>query len=35
MDCKKDVDYLLSEQGKQDIINIHVNGILKYIKNFY
>lgn len=34
MDCKKDVDYLLSEQGKQDIINIHVNGILKYIKNF-
>lgn len=34
MDCKKDVDYLLSEQGKQDIIDIHVNGILKYIKNF-
>jgi len=34
MDSKKDIEYLLSEQGKSDIVNIHVKGILKYIKNF-
>lgn len=31
-DNKEDVDYLLSEKGKQTIVKIHVNGILDYIK---
>jgi hypothetical protein len=35
MDSKKDVEYLLSEEGKNDIVNIHVQGILKYIENFF
>ena len=35
MDSKKDIEYLLSEQGKSDIVNIHVKGVLKYIKNFF
>lgn len=33
MDNKKDVEYLLSERGKQDIINLHVQGIVEYINN--
>ena len=32
MDCMKDKEYLLSEEGKQNITDIHINGILKYIK---
>lgn len=35
MDSKKDVEYLLSEEGKNDIVNIHVKGILKYIEKFF
>lgn len=27
-----DVDFLLSEEGKQSIVDLHVNGILKYLK---
>lgn len=30
-DNKQDVEYLLSEEGKQNIINIHVQGIKNYI----
>ena len=33
MDNKEDVAYLTSEEGKQDVVNIHVEGIKKYIKN--
>lgn len=35
MDSKKDVEYLLSEEGKNDIVNIHVQGILKYVEKFF
>lgn len=31
-DNKEDVDYLLSEEGKQAIVELHVKGILDYIK---
>lgn len=31
-DNREDVDYLLSELGKQAIINIHVDGIINYLK---
>lgn len=31
-DNKLDVEYLESEQGKKDIVDIHINGIKKYIK---
>lgn len=31
MDCEKDVQYLLSPEGKNDIIKIHVDGIKRYI----
>lgn len=31
-DNKKDVDYLLSEEGKKAIVELHVNGIINYIK---
>ena len=30
-DNKEDVDFLLSEEGKEAITNLHVQGILKYI----
>lgn len=30
-DNKKDVEFLLSEEGKQTIVNIHVKGIINYI----
>ena len=33
MDCEKDVDYLLSEEGKTDIVKIHVDGIKRYINS--
>ena len=32
-DNKEDVDFLLSEEGKQMITYIHVNGIIDYIKS--
>lgn len=31
-DNKADVDFLLSETGKQAIVNLHVKGIIKYIQ---
>lgn len=31
-DNKEDVKYLLSEEGKNDCVNIQIKGILKYIK---
>lgn len=31
-DNKEDVDYLLSEIGKETIVQLHVDGILEYIK---
>lgn len=31
-DNKEDVDFLLSEKGKESITRLHVNGILDYIK---
>lgn len=31
-DNKADVDFLLSEQGKQAITDLHVNGIINYLK---
>lgn len=34
MDNKDDKAYLLSSQGKKDIVDIHIKGILKYIKRF-
>lgn len=30
-DNKEDVKYLLSDEGKQDIVNIHIEGIKKYL----
>jgi len=33
MDNKDDVEYLLSEEGKNAVIKTHVNGIINYIKN--
>lgn len=33
-DNKEDVDFLLSEKGKQAIVDLHVEGILNYIKEF-
>ena len=32
-DNKQDVKYLLSEEGKEAIINLHVEGIINYIKS--
>ena len=31
-DNKKDVEYLLSDEGKENICDLHVKGILKYIE---
>lgn len=31
-DNKEDVDFLLSEEGKQTIVSLHVKGICKYLK---
>lgn len=33
MDSKKDSAYLMSEKGKQDVVDIHVNAIKDYIEN--
>lgn len=30
-DNKEDVDFLLSEEGKQKIIDVHVNGVIKWM----
>lgn len=30
---KEDVDFLISEKGKQTIVDYHVEGIIKYLKN--
>ena len=35
MDNKKECEYLLSEEGKQAIVNLHVDGILKYIEKYW
>lgn len=32
-DNKQDVEYLLSEEGRQTIVNLHVEGIKKYIES--
>jgi N-acetylmuramoyl-L-alanine amidase len=32
-DNKQDVQYLLSEEGRKDVIDIHVYGIEKYIRS--
>ena len=34
-DNKKDVEFLLSEKGKETIVNLHVEGIINYINQFY
>ena len=34
-DNKKDVEFLLSEKGKETIVNLHVEGITNYINQFY
>lgn len=34
MDNKEDVEFMLSNTGKQKIVDMHVNGIIKYIKNY-
>ena len=34
-DNKKEVEYLLSQEGKENICDLHVKGILKYIENNY
>lgn len=31
-DNQKDYEYMMSEKGKQEIIDLHVQGIIKYIK---
>lgn len=33
MDNKKDVDYLLSDEGFHEIVRLHIEGILNYIKD--
>ena len=33
MDNKQDVEFLLSDKGREAIINLHVNGIINYIKS--
>lgn len=35
MDNKEDVEYLLSEQGRKELINWHIKSILEYINTFY
>lgn len=34
MDNKEDVEFLLSDEGKNAIINLHVNGIKKYVEKY-
>ena len=35
MDNKEECEWLLSEEGKKTITNIHVDGILKYIETYW
>ena len=35
MDNKKECEWLISEEGKKTITNIHVDGILKYIEEYW
>ena len=35
MDNKEECEYLLSEEGKQAIVNLHVDGILKYMEKYW
>lgn len=34
MDNKNECDFLLSEIGKQTIVDLHIDGILKYMQNY-
>lgn len=34
MDNKKDCDYLISPEGKSQVVKIHVDGIIKYLKEY-
>ena len=34
MDNEKDVDFLVSEEGRESIINLHVNGIINFINSY-
>lgn len=34
MDNEKDVDFLMSEEGREAIINLHVNGIINFINSY-
>ena len=34
MDNKEDIAYLTSMEGKQNIVNTHVEGIIQYIKEY-
>ena len=33
MDNKEDCNYILSEKGRKEIVEIHLSAILKYINN--
>ena len=35
MDSKQDVEFLLSDEGKKAIVQLHVNGIKKYIEKYF
>ena len=35
MDNKQECEFLLSEEGKQAIVNLHVDGILKYMEKYW
>ena len=35
MDNKEECEFLLSEEGKQAIVNLHVDGILKYMEKYW
>lgn len=32
MDCKESLEFLLTEEGKQAIVDLHVQGIKEYVK---
>jgi N-acetylmuramoyl-L-alanine amidase len=32
MDNEQDLAYLVSEEGREAILNVHVNGIVEYVK---
>ena len=33
MDSRPDYDFLLSESGQQAIVNLHVDGIIRYLSS--